>query len=85
MSIGLSRLRFTSKMCIIEPLNIYGCFDPKWQKNGVTKTPFKKATIFFSEILVEDVKFMLHKVLKVSHRYLLPFLSDRKSPAGGRI
>ena len=37
----------------------------------------------FSDILVADVKLMLGKVLKVSRRYLLPFLSYRENPAGG--
>ena len=43
----------------------------------------------FSEILVEDVKLMLEKVLKVSRRYLPQFFlaTERKSAEGngGRI
>ena len=39
----------------------------------------------FPEILVEDVKLMLGKILKVSRRYLPPFLNNRENPAGGVI
>ena len=38
-----------------------------------------------SEILIEDVTLITEKVLKVLRRYLLPFLSHRENPAGGRI
>ena len=41
------------------------------------------ANMLNTEILITDVKLMLGKVLKVSHRYLPPFLSYREQPAGG--
>ena len=53
-------------------------------KHDVTKIPFsKKKTTDFSEILVADVKLMLEKVLKVSRRYLLPFVIYQEKLAGG--
>ena len=54
-------------------------------KHDVTKTQFskKKKSIDFSEVLVADVKLTLGKVLKVSRRYLPPFLSYRENLAGG--
>ena len=44
----------------------------------------KKISTDFSDILVGDVKMMLGKVLKVSRRYMPPFLSYRENPSGGR-
>ena len=38
----------------------------------------------FSEISVVDVKLILGKELKVSRRYLAPFLSYQENPAGGQ-
>ena len=43
----------------------------------------KNLSTDFSEILVEDVKLMLVTVLKVSRRYLPPFVRYRENPAGG--
>ena len=55
----------------------------------MTLTPFskKKLSMDFYEILVADVKLMLRKVLRVSRRYLPPFLRYRENPAGdgGRV
>ena len=63
----------------------FAVFWPKMAKRDVTKTPFsqKNITGFFLEILVADVQLMMGKVLKVSRRYLPPFLSYRENPAGG--
>ena len=55
-------------------------------KHDVTKTSLslkKNSKIFFSKVLMADVKLMLGKVLKVSRRYLPPFLSYGENPAGG--
>ena len=46
---------------------------------------FKCRVTDLSEILMADFKLMLGKVLKVSRRYMLPFLSYRENPAGGDI
>ena len=63
----------------------FAVFWPKMAKRDVTKTPFSQKIItgFFLEILVADVQLMMGKVLKVSRRYLPPFLSYRENPAGG--
>ena len=69
-----------------QPSNIC-CFLPKMAKQDVPKTPFsqKKISTGFSKILVADVNLMLEKVLTVSRRYLLPFLSYLENSAGGAI
>ena len=45
----------------------------------------KISPVFFSEISLTEVKLMQGKVLTISRRYLMPYLSYRENPAGGRI
>ena len=55
----------------------------------MTKQDVAKMQIFkhfwtdFSDILLEDVKLMLNKVLNISSRILPPSLSYRENPPGG--
>ena len=52
-------------------------------KQNDTKMPiFKKFWTNVSDILLEDVKLMLNKVLNISSRILPPSLNNRENPAG---
>ena len=69
-----------------QPSNICRFFDPKWRNMTPLKRHFlKNFSTNFSVSSVADVKLMLGKVLKVSRRYLLPFLSYPEKPTGGGI
>ena len=53
-------------------------------KHDVTETQFSQNfSTDFSETFVADVKLMLGNLLKVSRRYLQPFLSYRENSAAG--
>ena len=66
---------------------------PENRKGGVSTTPppirarvkrhFLKIFPDYFLMLMEDAKSMLDKLLKVSRRYLPPFLSFRENLAGG--
>ena len=65
-------------------LQTFAFFYPKCRNMTSLKRHFLKNSLTdFSAILVTDVKLILRKVLKVSRRYLLPFLNYRENPAGG--
>ena len=83
-SFGVYGLCFTSKVHILEAYKYLPLFDPKSRNMTSLKRHFlKNFSTDLSEILMVDTKLMLEKVLKVSCRHLLPFLSYRENPAGG--
>ena len=85
-SFGVYGLSFTSKVYILEACKHLPLFDPKSRNMTSLKRHFlKNFSTDFSEILLEDVKLMLDKVLKVSCRYLMSFLSYRENTGGGNI
>ena len=62
----------------------FSVFYPKWKNVTLIKVSFSQKILHgFSEVLMEDAKLMLDKVLKVSNRYLSPYLSYRENPGGG--
>ena len=68
-------------------LQTFTAFWPKIAEHDVPKTQFSQKFLdrFFSEILIEDVKLIPNKVLKLSRRYLMSFLSYRENTGGGKI
>ena len=84
MSFGAYGLCSTSNLHILAACKHLSLFGPKSRNMTSLKCHFlKKLSTDFSEILLEDVKLMPNKVLKVSRRYLLSFLSYRENTGGG--
>ena len=82
-SFGAYGLYFASNVHTLEACKHLPLFDPKSRNMTSLKRHFlKKFSTYFSEILSEDVKLMLDKVLNVSHRYLWWFLSYRENTGG---
>ena len=82
LRLGVFGLRLPSKRCILKAFKHLPLFLPNMAAHDVTKTLFsQKSRANFYEILA-DVKLTTNKVLKVSRRYLTPFLSYRENPTG---
>ena len=76
-------LCFISNVHILEACIHLPLFDPKSPNMTSLKHYFLKNFFAdFSEMLSEGAKFLSYKVLKVSCRYLLAFLSYRENTGG---
>ena len=85
-SFGVYGLCFASNVHILEACKHLPLFDQKSRNMTSLKRHFLKTFLTdFSGILSEGVKLMPEKVLKVSRRYLLWFLSYRENTGGGNI
>ena len=83
-SFGVFELCFTLYVHILEACKHLSPWARKSRNMTSLKRNFLKKNLYgFSEILTVDVKLILEKVLKVSCRYLLPFLSYRENLAEG--
>ena len=77
------RIAFYLNLHILEVCKHLPPFDPKsWNITSLKRHFLKKISTDFSETLLEDVKLMLDKVLKVLRRYLMSFLSYRENTGG---
>ena len=77
-------LRLTSKLKILAALKHLPLFEPKLRNiTSLKRHSLTNLCTDLSKNLLADDKSMPGKALKVSRRYLTPFLSYRESPAGG--
>ena len=80
---GVYGLCFSSNVHILEACKHLPLFDPKSRNmTSLKRNVLKNFSTDFSEILSKEVILMPEKVLKVSRRYLLSFLSYRVNTGG---
>ena len=81
---GVFRLRFTLKILFILGALEHTRFYPKWGNMASIKRHYIKNTTYFLENIMEDVKLMPDKMLKVLRRHLLSFSSYGLNLSGNR-
>ena len=83
-SFSFFRIAFWFKTVLSENVQTFAAFGRKMVEHDVTKTQFSQKYVHgFSITLIEDVKLMPDKALKVLHQYLLSFLSYPENTGGG--